>query len=158
MTEPGSPPRTVPAHRPLSDWIARVRAAAPGQPAVLGAVNDGSERTDARTMRRFGEQAWTRTGVIVMWQGAPCRALALRAADGTTVVELDDFGGPVRVSEAGAGLVARLETAWAALPADPATVAALRAESPALRYSSCTGWPGRPRRRRSCSPVCRGSG
>ncbi|MFG3013012.1 hypothetical protein ACGFZB_21595 [Streptomyces cinerochromogenes] len=130
MNETGPPPRLRPAHRPLSDWIARVRTTGPG----LGAVNDGSERTDARTMRRFTEQAWTRTSAVVTWQGEARRALALRAPDGTTVVELDDFGGPVPVSEAGAALVARLESAWDALPADPATVAVLRAESPALRY------------------------
>ncbi|MET9450164.1 hypothetical protein [Streptomyces cinerochromogenes] len=130
MNETGPPPRPRPAHRPLSDWIARVRTTGP----ELGAVNDGSERTDARTMRRFTEQAWTRTSAVVTWQGEACRALALRAPDGTTVVELDDFGGPVPVSEAGAALVARLESAWDSLPADPATVAVLRAESPALRY------------------------
>ncbi|MER8009623.1 hypothetical protein [Streptomyces sp. NPDC094149] len=127
-------PNTPPAHRPLSDWIARVRSAEPRQPAVLGPVNDGNERTDARTMARFGTWAWTRTNVLTIWQGVPCRALALLAPDGTLVVELDDVGAPIPVSEAGTRLVARLETEWDALPADPATVSSLRAESTALRY------------------------
>ncbi|WP_433455350.1 hypothetical protein ACQPXS_45600 [Streptomyces sp. CA-142005] len=134
MNRPVLSPNTPPAHRPLSDRVARVWSAEPGRPAVLGPVNDGSERTDARTMARFSTRAWTRTNVPTTRQGAPCRALALLAPDGTMVVELDDAGAPIPVSEGGTRLVARLESEWDALPADAATVSGLRAESTALRY------------------------
>lgn len=124
----------LPAHRPLSDWIARVRPAEPGRLPVLGRINDGDERADARAMARFRTQPWTRTSLIVERGGVPCRALALRAPDGTEVVELDDFGAPVAVSETGTTLIAGLEQHWDLPPAGPDVVAGLREESLVLRY------------------------
>ncbi|MEW2403027.1 hypothetical protein [Streptomyces sp. NPDC046862] len=124
----------LPAHRPLSDWIARVRPAEPGRLPVLGRINDGDERADARAMPRFRAQPWTRTSLIVERSGAPCRALALRAPDGTEVVELDDFGAPVPVSETGIALIADLEQHWALPHTGPDVVAGLREESLVLRY------------------------
>jgi hypothetical protein len=134
MTAPHPKETSAPAHRPLSDWIARVRPGPPGRLPVLGRVNDGDERTDARTMPWFRSQLWTRTSLVVERAGERCRALALRAPDGTTVVELDDFAAPIAVSETGAELISRLETHWAGPPADPETVARLRDEKVALRY------------------------
>ncbi|MFE7597840.1 hypothetical protein [Streptomyces sp. NPDC057494] len=124
----------MPAHRPLSDWIARVRPGAPGQPSALGRINDGDERTDARTMPQFGTRSWARTSLVVERAGTLCRALALRAPDGSAVVELDDFGAPLVVSERGAALVSRLEEQWDSPPAGPDVVDGLRAESLPLRY------------------------
>ena len=123
-----------PLHRPLSDWIARVHPGAPGRLPVLGLVNDGDERTDARTMPRFRTEPWTRTSLIVERAGEHCRALALRASDGSAVVELDDCGAPIAVSQTGAELIDRLENHWAEPPADQRTVDRLRAEGLALRY------------------------
>ncbi|MEU1622877.1 hypothetical protein ABZ479_36990 [Streptomyces sp. NPDC005722] len=121
-------------HRPLSSWIARLVPGAPGAPASLGRINDGNERADAREMSRFRTAAWARTSVTVGRYGPPVPALALRAPDGSLVVELDDFGGPLPVTEDGVGLVAGLEESWTAVPADPRTVERLRAESLELRY------------------------
>ncbi|MCX4860759.1 hypothetical protein [Streptomyces canus] len=121
-------------HRPLSSWIARLVPGAPGAPASLGLINDGDERADARELSRFRTTAWARTSVTVGRNGAPVPALALRAPDGSLVVELDDFGRPLPVTEDGVGLVAGLEESWTAVPADPRTVARLRAETLELRY------------------------
>lgn len=121
-------------HRPLSSWIARLEPGTPGVPASLGRINDGNERADAREMSRFRTLTWARTSVIVGRNEAPARALALRAPDGLLVVELDDFGRPLPVTENGADLIAGLEESWTAVPADPRTVARLRAESLQLRY------------------------
>lgn len=134
MTTEHSERAAPPPHRPLSDWIARVRPAAPGRLPVIGPVNDGDERTDARTMPRFRTEPWTRTSLIVERAGERYRALALRASDGGAVVELDDCGVPIAVSETGAELVDRLENHWAEPPADPRTVDRIRSEGLALRY------------------------
>ncbi|WP_329326197.1 hypothetical protein [Streptomyces luteogriseus] len=123
-----------PPHRPLSDWIARVRPGAPGRPPAIGPVNDGDERTDARTMPRFHTEPWTRTSLMVERAGERCQALALRAPGGGAVVELDDCGAPIAVSQTGAELIDRLENHWAEPPADQRTVDRLRAEGLALRY------------------------
>ncbi|MFJ4282125.1 hypothetical protein [Streptomyces massasporeus] len=134
MTSPRPEGASLPPHRPLSDWIAGVGAGPPGRPSALGRINDGDERTDARTMPRFRAQPWTRTSVVVERAGEHCRALALRASDGTEVVELNDFGAPIAVSETGAELISQLEEDWAEPAADPRTVARLRDEDLALRY------------------------
>ncbi|MGW5421665.1 hypothetical protein [Streptomyces sp. NPDC003943] len=134
MTAPNPEGNSMPPHRPLSDWIARVRPGSPGRPPGLGRINDGDERTDARTMPRFGAESWARTSLVVERSGSLSRALALRAPDGTAVVELDDFGAPVVVSERGAELISRLEERWAAPAAGPDVVEGLRAESLPLRY------------------------
>ncbi|MFI0924665.1 hypothetical protein ACH4TP_12140 [Streptomyces sp. NPDC021012] len=134
MTAPHPEGTVLPPHRPLSDWIARVLPGAPGQPPALGRINDGDERADARFFPRFRTQPWTRTSAVVERAGELCRALALRAPDGHVVVELDDHGAPVPVSEPGTDLVASLEEQWADPPAHPEIVAGLHAESLALRY------------------------
>ncbi|MEV6107110.1 hypothetical protein AB0M28_20690 [Streptomyces sp. NPDC051940] len=121
-------------HRPLSSWIARLVPGAPNEPASLGRINDGDERADAREMNRFRTAAWARTSVTVSRNDAPARALALQAPDGSRVVELDDLGRPLPVTKDGADLVAELETSWTTVPADPRTVARLRAQSLELRY------------------------
>ena len=134
MTAPHHEGAVLPPHRPLSDWIARVLPGAPGQPPALGRINDGDERADARVFPRFRTQPWTRTSAVVERAGELFRALALRSPDGHVVVELDDHGAPVPVSEPGTELVARLEERWADPPAHPGIVAGLHAESLALRY------------------------
>ncbi|MFE7512339.1 hypothetical protein ACFU8I_14160 [Streptomyces sp. NPDC057540] len=134
MTAPHPEGAVLPPHRPLSDWIARVLPGEPGQPPALGRINDGDERADARFFPRFRTQPWTRTSAVVERAGELYRALALRAPDGHVVVELDDHGAPVPVSEPGTDLVAGLEERWADPPAHPEIVAGLHAESLALRY------------------------
>ncbi|MCX4985935.1 hypothetical protein [Streptomyces sp. NBC_00572] len=126
----------LPAHRPLSGWVARVEpGGTPGAPGLLGPINDGDERADARTAARFRTTGWTRVDAAVRRPtGVPVRALALRAPNGALVVELDDQGAPVEVSTDGAELVALLEKRWADVPADPATVDRLVGESLELRY------------------------
>ncbi|WPW23355.1 hypothetical protein [Streptomyces sp. HNS054] len=123
-------------HRPLSGWVARLQ---PGDAydasGLLGPINDGDERTDARNSKRFNTQRWTRTDAVVRGPtGDPVRALALRASDGSLLVELDDRGAPVQVSADGAELVGWLEEQWADAPADPMTVSRLVGESLELRY------------------------
>ncbi|WP_030217567.1 hypothetical protein [Streptomyces bikiniensis] len=132
----GAGPDVLPAHRPLSGWVARFEpGGAPGAPGRLGPINDGDERADARAAARFRAHGWTRADATVRrTAGDPVRALALRAPDGSLLVELDDRGAPVEVSADGAELVARLEERWADVPADPATVERLARESLELRY------------------------
>ncbi|MFI8352200.1 hypothetical protein [Streptomyces cyaneofuscatus] len=126
----------VPTHRPLSGWVARLKPGdTPNAPGLLGLINDGDERADARTAAHFHTHGWTRADAVVRGPtGVPVRALALRAPDGSLLVELDDRGAPVEVSAGGAELVARLEERWADAPADPATVNRLADESVELRY------------------------
>ncbi|WP_406320773.1 hypothetical protein [Streptomyces sp. NBC_01637] len=121
-------------HRPLSGWIASLEQGPPDGRPVMGVINDGDERADARNMARFRNAAWARTSVIADRDGVSGRVLALRAPDSSLVVELDDFGRPIAVSAEGAGLVAELEQRWAGLPADAVTVERLRGESLELRY------------------------
>ncbi|MFJ7990046.1 hypothetical protein [Streptomyces sp. NPDC096351] len=125
-----------PAHRPLSGWVARLNpGTTSGAPGLLGPINDGDERADARTASRFLTPGWTRAAAAVRQPtGDPVRALALRAPDHTMVVELDDRGAPVEVSASGAELVARFEERWSAPPADSTTVERLTGESLELRY------------------------
>ncbi|MFE5941868.1 hypothetical protein [Streptomyces sp. NPDC056480] len=125
-----------PAHRPLSGWVARLEPGdTSGAPGLLGPINDGDERADARTASRFRTPGWTRTAAAVLRPaGDPVRALALRAPDGSLLVELDDRGAPVEVSANGAELVAQFEERWTAAPADPSTVERLTGESLELRY------------------------
>ncbi|WNI26173.1 hypothetical protein [Streptomyces sp. ITFR-16] len=131
MTDMARLEETVAVHRPLSGWIASLD---PGARPALGVINDGDERSDARDMVRFRTAAWARTSVIADRDGISGRVLALRAPDGSLVVELDDFGRPIAASEQGAELVAEVERRWSDLPADAATVERLRLESLELRY------------------------
>ncbi|MER7725954.1 hypothetical protein [Streptomyces sp. NPDC096323] len=133
---PGADFGAVPTHRPLSGWVARFEPGdTPGAPGLLGPINDGDERADARTAARFHTHGWTRADAVVRGQsGVPVRALSLRAPDGSLLVELDDRGAPVEVSAGGVDLVAGLEERWADAPADPATVNRLADESVELRY------------------------
>lgn len=123
-------------HRPIARWVAHAEASGTGAHRITGPVNDGAERTDARTLRLFRDEAWRRTSVVASRDGIPAaRALALHhPVRDTTYIELDDQGRPLRVSREGAELVARMETEWDAPSADPDVLGTLAEESPDLRY------------------------
>ncbi|MET9649794.1 hypothetical protein ABZZ44_05845 [Streptomyces sp. NPDC006460] len=94
-------------HRPLSDWVVRL-----GPPPVPGTspINDGDERADARDLPLFTE-GWVRRAVAA----GPDRSSVLalhHPATAVTYVELDDHGAPLRIGEAGAELIGRVETSW----------------------------------------------
>lgn len=87
-------------HRPLSAWISYLDGSA------LEPVNDGDDRSDARSFTCFDE-GWARTSAP--W--GQSHALAL--SDGTSiVVELDNFGRPIPVTPAIAAAVERVEQNW----------------------------------------------
>ncbi|MFJ8590952.1 hypothetical protein [Streptomyces sp. NPDC093598] len=127
------------AHRPLARWVARVAGAGsePGAQRITGPVNDGAERTDARTLPVFQDPAWRRTRVAARRDDGPVvPALALHHPErGIHYVELDDYGRPVRVSREGTDLVARIEQRWDAPPADQDVVRVLAGESLDLRHA-----------------------
>jgi hypothetical protein len=111
------------SHRPLSQWVARVQ---PGS-AVLGAVNDGDRRADARHLPTFS-QGWHRRGYN--WNGLPVLALC-RAADSLAVVELDDYGKPIVASGEAITVITRIEEHW---PQADTGILMLAGESLSLRY------------------------
>ncbi|GHC53649.1 hypothetical protein ACFYN9_16765 [Streptomyces collinus] len=129
-------------HRPLARWVARLGtpgagAHEPGPRRITGPVNDGAERTDARTLPVFQDPAWRRRSVSAHRDGNPAvPALALHhPGRGVTYVELDDHGSPLRAGERGTDLVARIEARWDAPPADPDALHVLAAESLDLRHA-----------------------
>ncbi|MEU6682192.1 hypothetical protein [Streptomyces sp. NPDC046832] len=129
-------------HRPLARWVARVGttgsgAHASGPQRVTGPVNDGAERTDARTLPVFQDPAWQRRSVSAHRGDSPAvPALALHhPVRGVTYVELDDHGSPLRAGARGTELVTRIEARWDAPPADPDTLGVLAAESLDLRHA-----------------------
>lgn len=91
------------AHRPLSAWVARVPIS-----GGMGTVNDGDDRADARKMPLFRGE-WTRRAVPL---GDGSVALGLRRVDGTTFVELDDFGRPIRASFPAVETISWIELDW----------------------------------------------
>jgi len=103
-------------HRPLSPWVSRWPP--PGSGPVV--VNDGDDRADARDLLRFSS-GWRRVAVPIEVGRS---ALGLEHDDGTTVVELDDFGRPVRASDEDAAGVARIEENWPSVGDDLAELAA----------------------------------
>jgi hypothetical protein len=114
-------------HRPLSAWIAHL-SPANGQ---LGPVNDGDHRCDARTMDYFID-GWHR--VAVPW-GTHSHALGLARDDGTTVVELNDFGAPIAVSPLALEVVDYVERNWPMIDGAVADrFPSLAGESLSIRY------------------------
>jgi hypothetical protein len=95
-----------PTHRPLSPWIAQVRP-----DGSLGRVNDGDHRADGRWMSIFAE-GWRRTGIRL---GSDRLGLGLTAVDGLAVVELDDVGRPIQISQDGLAVIDRVEREWPVL-------------------------------------------
>jgi hypothetical protein len=119
-------------HRPLSTWVAVVPLAADGvaQWDPADDVNFGDERADARTLPELAA-AWRRAAVPV---SLGYQALGLVREPGAPVVlELDDLARPVRVTSAGADVIARIEDGWPGADVSPADAAVLAAEVPALR-------------------------
>lgn len=97
----------------------------------LGAVNDGDPRSDARTMSYFAE-GWRRVAVSVGGNG---HVLGLSHTSGRTVVELDDFGGPIAVSRQAIALLTNVEQRWPVVDGDLAgQIRSLARESLPLRY------------------------
>ncbi|WP_435281839.1 hypothetical protein [Streptomyces koelreuteriae] len=129
---------TVP-HRPLSAWVARLGAHGVDEEAhrITGPVNDGAERTDARTLPLFQDPAWRRTGLVARRDGGPAvPALALsHPGRGISYVELDDHGRPLPASAEGTDLVARIEERWEAPPSEPDVLRVLAGESLDLRHA-----------------------
>jgi hypothetical protein len=119
-------------HRPLSDWVARVDAY---DGRRLGAINDGLERVDARTLPVF-QHGWDRKLIETATEGGRrCEALGLQSPDtGETVVELDDYSFPLEVDKDGLALIDAVETAWPDPQLDDARLDGLRALSPEIRY------------------------
>ncbi|HEX8868884.1 MAG TPA: hypothetical protein VF821_24700, partial [Lentzea sp.] len=109
-------------HRPLSDWVRRADS--------RSSINDGNERSDARTLPTF-EEGWIRR----IHTSAGVRALALHhPASGETVVELDDFGNPLEIDDAGVELVGRIEERWPDGRLDADDTAVLESLSREIRY------------------------
>ncbi|MGA5897314.1 hypothetical protein [Streptomyces venetus] len=129
-------------HRPLARWVARLGPAAPHEPGraahrITGPVNDGAERTDARTLPLFQDPAWRRTNVAAHRDDGPAvPTLALHHPEhGLTYVELDDHGRPLRAGARGTELVARIEARWEAPPVEPDALRVLAGESLDLRHA-----------------------
>jgi hypothetical protein len=90
---------------------------------------------DARTFDRF-DQAWIRMRTtVVARDGQSYQALSLHRPEvGETVVELDNYGLPLAVSDAGVALIDRIEQEWPARQLDRVDREILAAESAELRY------------------------
>lgn len=88
-------------HRPLSAWVSRLES------ETLAPVNDGEDRADARTIEYFST-GWNRTAVS--WGHG--QVLSLTADDGAVVVELDDYGRPIPVTDSLLELVQEIEQDW----------------------------------------------
>ncbi|MFG3120903.1 hypothetical protein ACGFYO_02775 [Streptomyces sp. NPDC048201] len=125
-------------HRPLARWVARLDAGPPGSGdhRVTGPVNDGAERTDARSLPLFQDPAWRRVGLTARRGDGPAvPALALHhSGRDTAYVELDDYGRPLPASPAGALLVSRIEARWGVPPSDADVLRVLAGESLDLRH------------------------
>jgi hypothetical protein len=120
-------------YRPLSTWVCSVPLSAAGiaQWDLADDVNFGDERADARDFSRFAA-AWRRRAVPV---DLGYVALGLvREPDGAVVLELDDLARPVRVTQAGADVIERVEDGWPDAGVSAADTAVLAAEEVAVRY------------------------
>ena len=119
-------------HRPLSAWVSTVPLTTAGvaQWDLADDINFGDERADARDLPQFAA-AWRRRAVPVDLGYA---ALALVRETGTeAVLELDDLARPVRVTPAGAEVIARVEDEWPDAGVAPADTAVLADEEFTLR-------------------------
>lgn len=116
-------------HRPLSTWVARVSPS-----GLLGPVNDGRERADARTFSWF-ESDWTRARLPAARAGRAAQTALALVEDGTgaVVAELDNYGRPLPVSGAGLAVIAAVERQWPSVDGG-AGWTALAAESLQLRH------------------------
>ncbi|WP_030453825.1 hypothetical protein [Herbidospora cretacea] len=114
-------------HRPLSAWTATLSP----RTGQLGPVNDGDHRSDARELDHFAD-GWHR--VAVPW-GPDVHVLGLAHDDGTTVVELDDFGRPIIASRQTVEVIDRIEQRWPTIDSGTADMfRELSSESLSLRY------------------------
>ena len=126
-------------HRPLAHWVARLDPAdhERGSYRITGPVNDGAERSDARTLPLFQNPAWRRVNLSAGRDNGPTvQALALRHSTTDTVyVELDDYGRPLPATTQGTDLIARIEQNWAAPPTGADVLHVLEGESRDLRHA-----------------------
>ena len=119
-------------HRPLSAWVAAVPLAPDGVARWDRAddVNFGDERADARALPELAG-AWRREAVPV---SLGYLALGLVPEFGRAVVlELDDLARPIRVTRAGADVIARIEDGWPGADVSPADATVLAGEEFAVR-------------------------
>jgi hypothetical protein len=123
-------------HRPLSDWVARLVPPRPDTAMpTLDVINDGAERSDARAFPMF-ESGWVRRSVTVADRGGRVHA-ALALCDPethSTIVELDGYGVPLPVTEAGLDLVDSIERSWPTVKLSDGELAVLGSEAPELRF------------------------
>ncbi|MFG3336507.1 hypothetical protein ACGFZZ_31365 [Streptomyces tendae] len=116
-------------HRPLSDWVLRLEPApSPG----TSPINDGDERTDARSLPLFAA-GWVRSTAPAGPDRTPALALH-HPGSALTYVELDDCGTPLPVDEAGADWIDQVEASWPRPEFAPPDLAAVTALSPEIRY------------------------
>lgn len=116
-------------HRPLSDWVTRLTERG------FGPINDGIEKSDARALRTFDDNWERATTVVADREGVQHRVLALQKPEtGSQVVELDDHGRPLIVTESGASAIRRIEQLWPVTSISLEDFEVLRAESREIRY------------------------
>jgi hypothetical protein len=121
------------AHRPLSAWVAAVELSAAGAArwAGPGDVNYGDERADARALPEF-DNGWQRRAVPL---DAGYLALGLVSdGSGAAVIELDNRARPVRVSEAAARIISRVEDDWPDAAVPDSDLAVLAREETTVGY------------------------
>ncbi|MYT75209.1 MULTISPECIES: hypothetical protein [unclassified Streptomyces] len=119
-------------HRPLTSWVRAAVSTSGGGWTPVGPLNEGDERTDARSLPRFAS-GWQRVALPLDGDG---HALALsEPATGSAVFELDDLGQPLPAGPEVARTVAALERRWPADRWEPAEAEELRAADPGLRFS-----------------------
>ncbi|MGH3251052.1 MAG: hypothetical protein ACRDOI_33250 [Trebonia sp.] len=121
------------AHRPLSAWIGPAELSAGGTARwdYPPAVNYGDERADARDLPEFAG-GWQRRA-IALDAGYPALGL-VRPGSGEAVIELDNYGRPVRASEAAAGVISRAEDSWPHGALSSADLAVLAGEDKTVGY------------------------
>lgn len=121
------------AHRPLSKWITAVELTEDGvaQWSPLADVNYGDEQVNARALPRFSD-GWRRQAIPL---NVGYLALGLvHDGSGEAVIEVDDHARPVRVSEAAARVIGRLEDSWPDVPRPVPGLAVFEGEGEAVRY------------------------
>jgi hypothetical protein len=91
-------------HRPLSAWVSRL------QDETLGPVNDCDDRADARAIESFSA-GWDRAAV--RWRNRTVLGLIDKA--GMMVVELDDYGRPIPITDLAFELIRAIERRWPAV-------------------------------------------
>jgi hypothetical protein len=94
-------------------------------------INYGDERADARALPEFSD-GWQRRA-IQLNTGYLALGLVLGASS-EAVIELDNRARPVRVSEAAAGIIGRLEDSWPDAALTGGDLAVLAREDHVVRY------------------------